>query len=213
MSLKQFLKSGAFFKSLLLAGIIVVVCVFGLLQFLGSITHHGEEIPVPNLKKLTLEKATERLEELDLELLQLDTLDFDPSFPPYSIVEQDPLPAVTVKAGRKIYVKINAGAYEKITLPALINNSYRQVSSTLRALGLQEGTVTYVPYMGKDVVLEMKYKGKQLTEGSKVSRASVIDLVLGDGKTGFTEEEETLNNEQLLTPAPLEEELEITDGE
>ena len=45
--------------------------------------------------------------------------------------------------------------------------------------------------MAKDVVLEMKQGGKQLKAGDKVLKASKIDLVLGDGKTGFVEETAT----------------------
>jgi hypothetical protein len=52
---------------------------------------------------------------------------------------------------------------------------------TLKALGLEEGTITYVPNLGKDMVLEMRYKGRNIKPGDKVLK-SKIDLVLGDGK-------------------------------
>jgi hypothetical protein len=34
----------------------------------------------------------------------------------------------------------------------------------------------------KDMVLEMRYKGRNLKVGDKVLKSSKIDLVLGDGK-------------------------------
>lgn len=188
MSWKKFLTSFTFFKNLALALIILIVFVVLVMQWLGYATNHGEEIPVPNLGKMSVEKAEEKLNDIDLEIHLLDTVDFRADFPPYSIVEQDPLPGVTVKDGRKVYVKVNSGGYSQVTVPDLIQKTYRQSLSTLRALGLDEGTVKYVPYMAKDVVLEMKQNGKPLKAGDKVLKASKIDLVLGDGKTGYVEE-------------------------
>lgn len=206
MSWKKFLTSPVFFKNLALALLIVVAAVFGVMKFLSVATNHGEEIPVPNLSKMSLEKAEERLNDIDLELHLLDTVDYNPSFPPYSIVEQDPLPAVTVKDGRKVYVKINAGGYTKVALPELVQKTYRQALSTLRALGLEEGDVKYVEYMAKDVVLEVKQNGKTLKAGDKILKSSKIDFVLGDGKTGFQDQEmDSINASEKLAPVPAEE--------
>jgi succinyl-CoA synthetase beta subunit len=51
--------------------------------------------------------------------------------------------------------------------------------SYLKALGLEEGTITYVPNLGKDMVLEMRFKGRNLKVGDRVLKSSKIDLVLG----------------------------------
>lgn len=210
MSWKKFLTSPVFFKNLAIALVIVAVSIFGVMKFLSVATNHGEEIPVPNLAKMSLEKAEERLNDIDLELHLLDTVDYNPAFPPYSIVEQDPLPAVTVKDGRKVYVKINSGGYAKVVLPELVQKTYRQALSTLRALGLQEGDVKYVEYMAKDVVLEVKQNGKTLKAGDKILKSSKIDFVLGDGKTGFQDQEmDSINaSEKLVEPTPAEENAE-----
>jgi eukaryotic-like serine/threonine-protein kinase len=90
-----------------------------------------------------------------------------------------------VKEGRKIYIKINAQTYTTVMLPDLIEKTYRQAVPTLKAVGLQEGTITYKPYLGKDMVLEMSLNGKRLKPGDKVLKSSKIDLVLGDGKVVF----------------------------
>jgi beta-lactam-binding protein with PASTA domain len=209
MSWKKFLTSPVFFKNFAIALLIVAVSVFGVMKFLSVATNHGEEIPVPNLAKMSLEKAEERLNDIDLELHLLDTVDYNPAFPPYSIVEQDPLPAVTVKDGRKVYVKINSGGYSKVVLPELVQKTYRQALSTLRALGLEEGDVKYVEYMAKDVVLEVKQNGKLLKAGDKILKSSKIDFVLGDGKTGFQDKEmDSINASEQLAPAPAEEDAE-----
>lgn len=209
MSWKKFLTSPSFFKNFALALLIVVAAVFGVMKFLSVATNHGEEIPVPNLSKMSLEKAEERLNDIDLEIHLLDTVDYNPAFPAYSIVEQDPLPAVTVKDGRKVYVKINAGGYTKVALPELVQKTYRQALSTLRALGLEEGDVKYVEYMAKDVVLEVKQNGKILKAGDKILKSSKIDFVLGDGKTGFQDQEmDSINASEKLEPVPAEENAE-----
>lgn len=198
MSLKNFLTSKVFFKQVIIALIIVIVAIFAVLYWLDFATNHGEEIPVPDLRKTTVEKAEQKLEDLDLEAVVLDTVDFNPQFPPYTITEQDPLANVTVKKDRKIYVKVNAGGYSSIIVPDLVQKSYRQAVPMLKSAGLAEGTKTYVPYLAKDVVLEMKQNGKTLKKGDKVLKASKIDLVLGDGKESYQDPEATAND--TITP-------------
>lgn len=192
MTLKDFLKSKVFFKQLAIAFGIVCVTIFLILQYLAYATNHGQEIPVPDLRKMNLEKAEETLDGIDLEYVVLDTVDFRADFPPYTIVQQDPLPKANVKDGRKIYVKLNSAGYATITLPDIIQRTYRAALPALKTVGLEEGKKTYKPYLAKDVVLEVWQNGKKLKKGDKVLKASKIDLVLGDGKTGYVEENDTV---------------------
>jgi beta-lactam-binding protein with PASTA domain len=74
-----------------------------------------------------------------------------------------------------------------VTVPDLIEKTYRQAVPTLKAIGLLEGTITYKPYLGKDMVLELLQNGKKLKAGDKVLKSSKIDLVLGDGKITYEE--------------------------
>jgi len=188
MTLKDFLQSKVFFKQLAFAFLIVVVVIFGVLQYLDYATNHGEEIPVPDIRKMNLEKAEEALDAVDLEYVVLDTVDFKADYPPFTIVQQDPLPKVNVKDGRKIYVKLNSAGYSNITVPDIIQKTYRAALPALKTVGLEEGKKTYKPYLAKDVVLEIWQNGKKLKKGDKVLKASKIDLVLGDGKAGYEEE-------------------------
>lgn len=209
MSVKDFLTSKVFFRQLAIAIALIVAALFLILKWLSFSTNHGQEIPVPELRKLTVEKASEKLEDIDLEYLVLDTVDYRPEFPPFTIVEQDPLPNVTVKEDRKVYIKVNAGSYSTVKLPDLIQKTYRQVVLNLKAAGLEEGTKTYKPYLAKDVVLEMKQNGKTLKPGDKVMKASKIDLVLGDGSTGFDESElDTVPDRNVDGPVDVE----VNDG-
>lgn len=197
MSFKNFLFSFTFFKNLFIALIIVVLFLVAFVKFLDFSTNHGEEITVPNLAKMKLEVAEEKLDDEGLEVFLLDTVDFRPEFPPYSIVEQDPIAGSKVKDGRKIYVKLNAGGFAMVTFPDLKDKTFRQATNTLRALGLIEGELKYVPNIAKDIVLEVSCNGKPLKAGDKLMKNSKIDFVLGDGKDLFKDEElDSLNMDQ-----------------
>jgi beta-lactam-binding protein with PASTA domain len=199
MSLRKFLTSSTFFKNLFFAIVIVILFLVAFVKFLDFSTNHGEEIKVPNLSKMKLEIAEEKLDEEGLEVFLLDTVEFRPEFPPYSIVEQDPIAGSKVKDGRKIYVKLNAGGYAMVTFPDLKNKTFRQATNALRALGLVEGKLKYVPDLAKDIVLEVSYNGRPVKAGDKLKKNSKIDFVLGDGKDMFTDEDldSIPNNEQI----------------
>jgi beta-lactam-binding protein with PASTA domain len=129
------------------------------------------------------------LEALDLDYIILDTIDYNPDFPKLTVVDQEPKPGRKVKAGRKVYLKINAEKFTMVVVPDLVEKTYRQALPTLNAVGLQEGSITYKPYLGKDMVLEMYSNGKKLKAGDKVLKSSKIDLVLGDGNVVFDDSE------------------------
>ena len=198
MSLPKFLTSKTFVIQLAIAFGIIIVMVFALMKFLSVKTHHGEEIKVPDLSKMQIKIADEKIKELGLELILLDTVDFKKDLPPFSVVEQDPKAGNTVKSGRKIYVKVNAGEYMDVTLPVMKNKTYRQISANIKSLGLVEGTITYKPHIAKDIVIQVLQNGKKLDAGDKVKKNSKLDFILGDGKEMFSEssfDEEQNTNE------------------
>lgn len=189
MSLRSFLTSKVFFRQMMIAICIVVVLAFVFFNMLSYLTSHGQEITVPDLSKLKLEKAEETLTKLELDFVVLDTLDYQKDYPAYTIVEQEPKKGAKVKADRKIYLKLNASGFASVVLPDLIEKTFRQAEPTLKSIGLEVGNVTYKPYLGKDMVLEMKFNGKTVKPGTKIMKTSKIDLVLGDGKIAFDETE------------------------
>nr|WP_314865934.1 PASTA domain-containing protein [uncultured Flavobacterium sp.] len=188
MSLRKYLTSRVFFGQVLAALAIIAVLGYLFMHWLTFTTDHGHEIAVPNLSKLTEEQVEDKLDELDLDYVLLDSVDFRGDYPAFTVVEQDPLPGTKVKVGRKVYIKINASGYSSVKLPDLIDKTYREAIPTLKAIGLEEGTITYEPSLGKDMVLAMRYKGRNLKPGERVMKSSKIDLVLGDGKMSYEEE-------------------------
>ena len=188
MSLRKYLTSRAFFTQVFLAALIIALLGYLFMHWLTFTTDHGNEITVPDLSKLTEEQVEEKLDQLDLSYVLLDSVDYRNNYPKYSVVQQDPLPGAKVKEGRKVYIKINSSGFSSIRIPDLIEKTYREAVPTLKALGLEEGTITYIPNLGKDMVLEMRYKGRNIKPGDRVLKSSKIDLVLGDGKASYEEE-------------------------
>ena len=187
MSLRKYLSSRVFFAQILAAIAIISLIAYLFFHWITFTTNHGQEITVPDLSKLSAEQAQEKLAAIDLDYIILDTVDFRPNFPKLTIVEQEPKAGSKVKEGRKIYIKINASKYTMVVLPDLIEKTYRQAVPTLESVGLLEGSISYRPYLGKDMVLEMSMNGKKLKAGDKVLKSSRIDLVLGDGKVTYEE--------------------------
>lgn len=205
MSLRKYLTSRVFFGQFLAALAIIAVLGYLFMHWLTFTTDHGHEIAVPNLSKLTEEQVEDKLDELDLDYVLLDSVDFRGDYPAFTVVEQDPLPGTKVKVGRKVYIKINASGYSSVKLPDLIDKTYREAVPTLKAIGLEEGTITYEPSLGKDMVLAMRYKGRNLKPGERVMKSSKIDLVLGDGKMSYEEEVQVDSTATTTEDTPVNE--------
>jgi eukaryotic-like serine/threonine-protein kinase len=196
MSFVDFIKSKTFKIHLGIAVGLSIVLVVSLLYFLDWKTEHGKEVQVPDITMLTVEEALPKLEELDLSYVILDTLDFNPDFPPFAILEQEPKSGDFVKSGRKIYVKLNPSSFGLVLVPNLEFITFRQAEPNLVALGLQIGKITYKPHFAKDVVLELHFKNTTLKPGTEIPKNSVIDIVLGDGSTNYGDEDEEFEGEE-----------------
>ena len=198
MSFRKYITSRVFLAQLLAALAIVAVLAYLFFHWITFITNHGDEITVPNLSKLNPEQVEEKLDELDLDYQIIDTVDYRSDFPKLTVVEQEPTSGSKVKGGRTIYIKLNASTFKMVVVPDLIEKTYRQAVPTLKAVGLQEGSIKYVPYLGKDMVLEMWVNGKKIKAGEKVLKNTKVDLVLGDGKVVFDESQlDTVPNTEI----------------
>jgi beta-lactam-binding protein with PASTA domain len=181
MNFFKFLISKTFFKNLLAAIVLTVVVFFGLKFFLNSYTHHNEYHLVPDLQKKSIEEAERILESRKMNLVVIDTVDYNPKFPKYSIIEQNPRKDDKVKVGRKIYVKINSDAYANVTLPKIIGKTERQAKTLLRSSGFKIGKITTRPYFA-EIVLYALHGKDSIKGGDKIPKTSSVDLIIGDGK-------------------------------
>ncbi|MBC3847334.1 PASTA domain-containing protein [Winogradskyella echinorum] len=182
MSFVKFLTSKVFFKQLALAVVAVVVLCFLMLKWLTITTNHGDFVVVPDLKGKSIETAKIELKDNDLTMKIQDSANFNPNYPKYSVIEQNPAAGAQVKENRKIYLILNPSDYRKVEVPDILKRTFRQAKPQLQALEFKVGKITYIDNIGKDVVLGMKHKGKTLKPGELLPLTSTIDLVLGNGK-------------------------------
>jgi beta-lactam-binding protein with PASTA domain len=181
MSFVKFLTSKVFFKQLALAIVAVIVVSFFVLKWLNITTNHGEFVVVPNLKGKSIETVKIELDDLDLTMKIQDSANFNPNYPKYSVIEQNPLAGAQVKVNRKIYLILNPSGYRKVEVPNILKRTFRQAKPQLQALEFKIGDISYIDNIGKEVVLGMKHNGKTLKPGTMLPLTSTIDLVLGNG--------------------------------
>ena len=177
----NFLKSKTFLLQLGLAFIVVVLIVFLVLRWLNGTTNHGEFVEVPDFSKMSVMEMRDAIEDAGLRYEVLDSANFNPDYPRFSIIEQDPPAGNKVKENRKIYFTVNPSGYKKVTVPNIIQVTQRNASSMLRAVGLDVQRVSYIDGLGKDMVYQIKYKGKYIKPGDKLPKTSKIELVCGNG--------------------------------
>ena len=177
----NFIKSRVFLINLGLAILSLVLLSFLALQWLKKSTHHGEFVEVPDLSKLSVLEMREVIEEANLRYEVLDSANYDPEYPRFSIIEQNPPAGNKVKKNRKIYVTVNPSGYKKVTVPNIIQVTQRNAASMLRAVGLDVQRVTYIDELGKDMVYYVKHKGKTINPGDKLPKTSKVELVCGNG--------------------------------
>ncbi|MEO8933469.1 MAG: PASTA domain-containing protein [Xanthomarina sp.] len=187
MSLLNFLKSKTFLKQIALALTALLVLIFVLLQWLKVTTNHGDFETVPELKGKSIEVAKIELNQNNLVMEILDSSNYDPNYPKFSVIEQDPIAGEKVKENRKIYLTLNPSGYRNILVPDLKERTFRQAKPTLEALGFEVGKLTYIDNIAKDMVLDMRFQGEKINPGDMLPKTSKIDLVLGNGTRPISE--------------------------
>lgn len=185
MTFLKFLFTKLFLKQLIIAFIAIIVLILVILWWLKFSTNHNQKIEVPDLAKMSLNDVEEKLDELVLRFEILDSANYNPDYPKYSVIEQIPNAGKFVKEDRKIYLTLNPSSYRKLKLPEVVGRTRRQAEPTLLAMGFRIGKITYRSYIAKDEVLELRHQGKKVEPGTKLQITTIIDLVLGDGKGGL----------------------------
>ncbi len=183
-----YLVSKTFWKNLAIMLILSILILVGIYFWLLSYTHHDEALTVPDFYGLPYKKAQKIAKKNRMELVILDTLEYDPDLPKFAIREQTP------RKGDK--VKINAARYRDVELPKLRGITLRQAKATLHALGLKTGKITKKPYFA-EVVLDVIHGRDTLRRGDKLPRNSVVDIVVGSGEEEF--KADTLTADSLQT--------------
>ena len=192
MQLLSYLKSKLFIRTIITILLSVIIGIFLLTKLLNFRTNHNQKIAVPDLAKLSLMDAEKALSDADLSFIVIDSASFNPEYPAKSIIEQNPEAGDFVKEGRKIYLTLNPSSFRKLAIPNVIGKTKRQVVTQLTSAGFKIGKSTFIPDIGRNVVRKLKFNGKELKSGALVPKNSVIDLVLGDGKLGSSNDSDSL---------------------
>ena len=182
MSFFRFLFSKTLFIQLTLAFLVGTFLVYLSLSFLKYITFHNKHQKVPDLSGISIINLTQILEDKELRYEIIDSSKFNPNYPSLSVIEHQPGPGKLVKKNRKIYITLNPSGYRRISVPDLVQITRRNAEATLMSVGFSIGEISYRDNIGKDMVLEMRYKGERLEAGTLLQKTSEIDLVLGNGK-------------------------------
>lgn len=169
-------------KQFLLAGLVVLFIFVGLIYGLQTATLHGEYQTVPNLEGISITDLPEYMETIDLRYEVIDSTKFTTKFPPLAVISHLPAAGEEVKKNRRIYLTVNPSSFRKISVPNIIQVTYRNAESMLNAVGFSMGEITYRDNIGKDMVLEIRHQGTKIAPGVALPKTSKIDLVLGNGK-------------------------------
>lgn len=174
-----YLGTSTFRKNLIAAIVAVVVLLLAVFYGLSMYTRHGEGLPVPKLKGMSVENAIELLESQDLRY-QIDSI-YQVDKQPGMVVEQDPDPNTNVKVKRTIYLTIITRLAPDVNFPDIEGKTFLEARAILNNYGLKLGDTTYKSDVARDVVLEITFGEQPINVGENLAKGSRIDLVLGDG--------------------------------
>jgi beta-lactam-binding protein with PASTA domain len=164
----------------LVVALIVALFLGFFFLYLPFTTNHGQSITVPDLSGMSLQQLEDYLDERNLRY-EIADCTFVVGKKPLTVIRQHPKPGMKVKDGRKLYIYITSLNAPNVKMPALKDRTKRSALAELARLGLQLGSIKYVPDPAQDAVLAQYYQGKPILPGTMIAQGSKIDLELGDG--------------------------------
>lgn len=175
----SFKKNRTFWINLIAMPLVVIAVIVGVMHWLDNYTHHGQSIIVPNVQGLPFKQAESEFNKKNLKAVVIDS-NFVKGMPAGSVLEQKPAGGAKVKIGRTVYLTVNTAEMPKVAIPDIIDNSsFRQAEARLRALGFKLTAPEYISGE-KDWVYGIKYQNRDLLNGEKIPRESVLTLCVGD---------------------------------
>lgn len=178
----KFFFSKAFWVSIGVYIVLLLIGIWCLLMYLDVVTLHAETIKVPDLRSY---HQTELKNILEVEKLGFEIMDsvFVEKQQGGIVIEQTPDSGAFVKEGRKIYVTISAYDAPKVTIPNLQDDDKRNVIAQFQSIGLRVGNISYVPYHCTDCLVRVEIDHIIIEPGSRLDQGTTVDLVFGGGKS------------------------------
>lgn len=167
-------------KNILAMLVVIVILCFGVKFGLDIYTHHGEGIPVPNIKGMDYEKALRLLEQDGLQIEVSDS-GYNKRMPANCILAQTPGYGTKVKEGHVIYVTVNSPSSPSFAIPDIVDNSsLREAEARLMAIGFKLLPPKLVPGE-KDWVYGVMSRGRRVSSGDHVPIDIPLQLIVGSG--------------------------------
>lgn len=188
----EFITRRSFFFNLMVIVVLSASAIFGFLQLLGSITHHGQYLTVPGVVGKNTPEAVAFLEGKGFDVQIQDSVYVDTAQKGV-VLKQLPDPNSTVKVNRTVYLTVNRVTLPMVDMPSLEGKTLNFALEVLRRSHLVLGDTTFRPDFMRGSVLEQMYKGKKVSSGDQVPWGSAIDLVVGKG----------LDNQKIPVPSLL----------
>ena len=140
-------------------------------------TRYGVAVTVPEVAGVPVEQARDQLEERNLRVETLRRT-FNPEVERGAVIEQNPEGGRSVKPGRRVYLTVNSGSEQKVSVPRVKGGSVREAKNRLRAAGLAVGTV-------EEDSLPSKYSGtitrQRPAPGDSLRPGEPVDLWYSPG--------------------------------
>lgn len=171
-------KGGWILRNLLLAAALFGLLIVGAYVGLNLLTHHGQELEVPDLTNMKVNEARYTAEMEGLRIEVVDSV-YIRRMGRGLVYSQNPKPGGKVKKGRKIRLTINSVTPKKVQMPNLVGYSMRQAKAELGSRGLVLGKLIYVNDMATNNVLRQLLRNREIRPGTSVESGTTIDLVVG----------------------------------
>ncbi len=176
----KFITGKPLWVNILFSLILVFILLFAFLFSLNYFTKHGETLVIPSVAGLTLNEASDVLNENGFDIMIQDSVFIDTAAP-HAVLRQFPEARSVVKKNRTVYLTINRAVPPTIEMPNFINMTFRSAEMSLKQYGLILKDTFYKTDFAKNAVLEQQYNGEQIKPGTKIQMGSEITLILGSG--------------------------------
>lgn len=138
-------------------------------------TNYDEGVTVPDVSRVSLSEAQERLSSFGLRYEVSDRRS-NAAYPADYVIDQTPSAAEIVKPNRKVYLTVNTVANPTVKVPNVVNLSLRNAKIQLENYGLRVGTISYESSRFKNSVLRQSVPAEKV-----IPKGSSVDLAVSDG--------------------------------
>jgi eukaryotic-like serine/threonine-protein kinase len=184
---KQFIFSKQFLKISGILVLIYIAIIGGTIFYLDTYTNHGEKIPVPQLVGQNVNNISALLEEKGLKFEIVDHL-YKPKLAEGTIIDQDPevteISKIFVKQDRIIRLRVSKRT-QLVEMPSLIDKSERFATTILKNRGFRLKISYKNTPESNGAVIEQRFKGARIKEGTKIPIGSTILLIVGRNEGGI----------------------------